>query len=81
MTLPTSIPLKFLLAFLPVLGAVGASYAAMSVDRDRNAQTRQNVAQIEAGAPADAAWRQHIEDRLDATDKALERIEHAVGSK
>lgn len=40
--------------------------------------TVQDVAEIKARVPSEAAWRQHVDDRLDAIDRAIERVEKKI---
>jgi septal ring factor EnvC (AmiA/AmiB activator) len=68
-----------LLASAMVAGAT--AYGAVAVERDHNAQTRTDVAELQKAVVPDAAWKAHVEEHLKNVDASLERIEHAVGSK
>lgn len=65
----------------PLVIGLLTAWGALSVERARNADTREDVAQIKAAAPAEIRWHQRTDDRLEAMEHALDRIEDAVGSK
>jgi hypothetical protein len=59
------------IALATLLGAWGsAAVAHAQLDA-----TVQDVAEIKGRVPSEAAWRQHVDDRLDVIDNAIERVE------
>ena len=69
-----------LILALVALAALLGGWGVASVARAKLDDTATDVAELKAKAAPDAAWRQHVEDRLDETAAALDRIERKLGT-
>lgn len=72
---------SILKAAAPILAAAATAWGTMSVERAENAQTRADVAEMKKQAVPDAMWKQSVVDDLKDLRRAMDRVEHAVGSK